>query len=551
MLRKEKEMKHLLNTRIILLAAATCFICSGLTSAREAVDLYSISAGTIKDPDIVSSMRIPVVDKEITLSARVRGKGKHPVDVRFTIESPGLDKVTVWAKPSLVQDKDGSYTDYEAVWKPSKTGFYDFKVVIDPYGKSSDSVTSNNSAAILLPVTWRNIELIPWGQQPYCKWVGTSVPVGMKGVGSKKNNAVLADDIAYWKRRGSRTLGFIYCRPRSQMEKTAEQMIEYFVEKADAYAEMGCDGLIIDETGSYPDEEGFEFIRRFGVACDKIHKKHPNLQVYNWIGGPMHREEVEIARRNGHILLAETYESFHHGTYGPTFPNFISNRVERIGNSWDHKKGLIALGVSGDCGRAFRPQFENNVRLCRKLGPEMPGICFYALPSLEKGESYEGSWPQFADFLAMKYFIKPVLVVRDNDIWLSDFDPAPKEDIALQLRIHNIGGMAARNVRVNCYARNVSSNKRTLLAKAVIPEIGNGSKALEKDTSTKKLKDHRMINGTKYPASSVKVFLNRALVDLSWKPKKAGYYKIEVELQSSDDYTILEGLAAKTIIVKK
>ena len=30
----------------------------------------------------------------------------------------------------------------------------------------------------------------------------------------------------------------------------------------------------------------------------------------------------------------------------------------------------------------------------------MPAICFYALPSLEKGESYEGSWPQFADFLA-------------------------------------------------------------------------------------------------------------------------------------------------------
>ena len=517
----------------------------------QAGDLYSISAGTIKDPDIVSSMRIPVVDKEITLSVRVRGKGKHPVDVRFTIESPGLDKVTVWAKPSLVQDKDGSYTDYEAVWKPSKTGFYDFKVVIDPYGKSGDSVTSNNSAAILLPVTWRNIELIPWGPQPYCKWVGTSVPVGMKGVGSKKNNAVLADDIAYWKRRGTRTLGYIYCRPGSQMEKTAEQMIEYFVEKADAYAEMGCDGLIIDETGSYPDEQGFEFIRRFGVACDEIYKKYPHLQVYNWIGGPMHREEVEIARRNAHILLAESYETFHHGTYGPTFPNFISNRVERIGNSWDHK-GLIALGTGRSCGREFRSHIENNVRLCRKLGPELPGIQYYVIRPLEEGAPYKGSFQEFLDDISIKYFIKPVLMVEENDIWLSNFDPTRKEKVSLQVRIHNIGGMAAKNVKAEFYARNMDTNKREVIATIVIPKIGNGMRIIE-DKNPESI-EYKVLDGTKYPVAhwygKSKVLLNRALADLMWTPPKAGYYRIEVELQHSKQYTVLEGFAKRIVTVR-
>ena len=42
---------------------------------------------------------------------------------------------------------------------------------------------------------------------------------------------------------------------------------------------------------------------------------------------------------------------------------------------------------------------------------------------------------------------------------------------------------------------------------------------------------------------------NRALVDTTWKPRRPGYYRIEVELEPSNQYTILEGLAERTIIV--
>lgn len=48
-------------------------------------DLYSISPGSIEDPDIVWSRSIPVVKEKLTISARVRSKGEHPVEVRGEI----------------------------------------------------------------------------------------------------------------------------------------------------------------------------------------------------------------------------------------------------------------------------------------------------------------------------------------------------------------------------------------------------------------------------------------------------------------------------------
>lgn len=56
------------------------------------VDLYSIAEGRVDDPDIAWSRRIPAVNEEITISARVRGTGVHPVPVQFALEATGAAK---------------------------------------------------------------------------------------------------------------------------------------------------------------------------------------------------------------------------------------------------------------------------------------------------------------------------------------------------------------------------------------------------------------------------------------------------------------------------
>jgi hypothetical protein len=94
-----------------------------------------------------------------------------------------------------------------------------------------------------------------------------------------------------------------------------------------------------------------------------------------------------------------------------------------------------------------------------------------------------------------------------------------------------------------------------LLQDTVIPAIGNGKLMLPRDDEPAS-REHRVIDGTKHPImvwgddNATCIFLDRALVDASWTPRRLGYHTIEVELQPSEDYTVLEGSATKTVIVE-
>ncbi len=525
--------------------AGRSLISEALADSR---DLYSISPGSVDKPDIVWSRVIAVVKEKLTISARVRGKGKHPVEVRFILEAPDLPKVTLPAK--LVPQKEGEkeYADYQASWQPGQAEIYQLTVQVDPAKKSRDQVRKNNTATVILPVVWKELHVIAWGPTKHMKWltgVAQQFPRGREDV---------IPELPYWNRRGIKVLGFMYTHEATWMErKDAEKLIKAIVGQAGRYSAAGCQGLIIDETGSYRTPEGLEFIRRFGLAYDRIREKYPHLQVYNWISGPLHPEEIEIGRRNRHIVMGESYEAIHSRS-APDWISFLERRVERlIGHESFAPNAIIALGTGSDCGRRFWPQIEDSVRLCRKLGPGMPGIQYYQTKYLKEGEAYEGSFLEFLDRLTFEYFIKPVLVVRENDIWASDYSPRRKESVSLQVRLHNIGGIPAKKVRAKVYARHLESGKRSLLINTLVPQIGNGYEDIieEKVTSI----DHKVIKGTKHPIRRTDkrtgVMLNRALVDTTWKPSGSGYYQIEVELEPSNQYTILEGRAEKTIIVGK
>ncbi len=530
---------HFLPLLIALVVGLSTLLCP--TTGVSADDLYSISPGTISEPDIVWSQRIPVVDEKITISARVRGPGEHPVDVRFMIEGADGAKVARWAQPvQTAQDNTSQYVDYEADWKPQQTGFYTVTVEVDPRGNSADSVTDNNTATVTIPVTWRELHILAWGPQKDCRWVGTANP------------AWDADDIAYWHRRGTKALGFMSPLQGNLMKLSEEEMIENLVNGAAQHVEAGRDGLILDETGSYPNDEGFEYIRRFGKAFKIIREKYPDLRVYNWIGGEIQREEWEVARANRHVLMPEVYPDLFDRVFDSHyFEPYLQRRLPNL--SIDHITAIPALGLGGDCGRRFWPQIESNVRLGRTIAPGLPGICYYACTYLGEGESYEGSFQQFLDRLTLTYFIKPVIMIKEEDIWLDSYSPQRSDPVAVQVRVHNIGGMAATDVGVKIYARHLGTNQRTLLQDTVIPAIGNGTLTIPRGDDAAS-RDHRVIDGTKHPivgytSDTDCAFLDRALLDATWTPQRSGYYAIEVEVQPSTDHTVLEGFAKKTIVV--
>lgn len=258
---------------------------------------------------------------------------------------------------------------------------------MDSDNQADDPKAGNNAATVTLPVVWRELHIIPWGQTKHLKWI-TGMPREFP------RNRTDFSELEYFRRRGIQVLGYMYTVERNFMKKlTVQETIDVIVERAGEYAAAGASGLIIDETGSYGTPDGFEWIRRFGLAYDAVRERYPRLKVYNWIAGPLHREEIEIGARNGHIMMGECYEQIH-GRYGPSWRTRLRSYIDKLG-----PRNIIALGCGSDCGRQFGPQIESSVRIIRELGPDMPGIQYYQVPYLQEGESYSGSIHEFVDGL--------------------------------------------------------------------------------------------------------------------------------------------------------
>ena len=459
-------------------------------------DLYSVVSGPIEDPDIAWAPRIPFVGQRVSVCARIRAEGHHPVEVRFVVTGPDTHIVRS-GRPLTHADPNGQYVEYRTHWQANQPGFYTLTVQVDPNHRTSDTCCQNNTSSVLIPVTWQELHIICWGPRRDCQWVGTGMPAGMSG----KLDDPSPEEVAYWHRRGTKVLGYMYTIERDLMQLSETEMIEHIVRSAGKFTALDCDGLIIDETGSYPTPEGLEFIRRFGEAYNQVRQRYPHMRVYNWIAGGLMDPELNIARRNGHVLMGETYEAIH-GREGPVFPEFVAQRVSRL----RLVGGIIALGVGGDCGFPDPAIVENSVRLCRRLGPELPGICYYsaAFPA------------QSLDRITFDYFIKPVVTIAAEDLIVREQPPAVGQTAHVVVKVHNIGGMPAQNVGVSLYARDLTTGQRTVLAQQTIAQLGNG------------------------PQGSVEVAA-------PWPAAHAGQYQVEAELRPSADYTILDGFACRSV----
>ena len=106
---KEKMTLFVLAILVLTLGLAVPFV----SAQAGDDDLYSISPGSIEDPDIVWSRSIAVVKEKLYISARVRGRGEHPVEVQFILEAPDLPKVTLPAKLIPQEEGEKEYQENE------------------------------------------------------------------------------------------------------------------------------------------------------------------------------------------------------------------------------------------------------------------------------------------------------------------------------------------------------------------------------------------------------------------------------------------------------
>jgi hypothetical protein len=502
---------------------------------------FSISTGSIEEPDISVTPRIPVVNEKLKIFAKVRGNTEL-IPVKFVFITPDGTQIILDGRAETFDTENG-FVDYACEWTPSGTGFHRLQVEIHPPNTDAESVE------IVFPVVWTRMHVLSWHNPESCRWVGTGVYVP-------------EDETAffpYWRRRGSKVLGLMHICVFELCKLSREEIIKTVVSRAETIAGLGYDGILIDELGSYANESRIKHVAILDEAFQIVNKRFPDLQVYNWTSGGMLREEACMAQKNGHVLMTEIYAEHLISNFGThSFPKHLEHRFEVIRNSdalFNHNSkscAIAALGVGGVCGSCQKPVVEERIRMIKRIAPEAPGICYYpGGPAKKYWNDKNFNYQAFLDELFEKYFINPVIMLRESAIMPKNSDFKAKQLNKIIVQVHNCGGMKAKNIRINLSARHLKTNVVQDIAVQVIPEISNGiikKERLEFDGD--EYFDTVKINETTYPISWPSesnyrpwgnIYADRALVEFEWKPDKSGYWEILAEVIPDGNYTVLDG----------
>lgn len=507
-------------------------------------------AGMIK-PEINLSTVIPVVNQELEI--RLDGLPSDEKEVVFSLTGEGKE---------IIKEKIASVNGkIVKKWTPTKTGFYTARF---EYGAKNAS----NKISFEFPVVWRELYFICWPPLDQHKEPDKTLRYFSSYVIclDKKSDQYLPY-LAYWKSKGSKVLmytgGWLLPDGTSHdslwdteiyKDKTENEAIDEKVKQWSAPMKNGFDGIFIDEFGSYPNPKDLRLVGLIARAFLKLRKENPDMLIFPAISGALLPEESISYKFAGCVALLESYEYCWVDAFGThNYQKYLEQRIETARNTdLIYEKGrkhaaIILLGSGGTHEDISAAQVEDQVRYIKKTAPEMPGIGFYS--GKRKWLTDMGIY-ELAEDVALKYYIKPVIDVRD--IWFSDYAPSAGKELEIFARIHNLGGMDAKGVKVKLYANSVGGGRKQIGEK-VIKKIGCGFvtvKRTEKGKSDESY-EYYEINGNKHGLfyDSTSFSIDRTTVRMLWKPVEKGYYTITAEVEPSDNYTILDGVMKKDICV--
>lgn len=484
-------------------------------------------------PEITLSNVVPVVNQELEI--RLWNLASTEKEAAVVIAYEGKDILR-----EEIKSVDGRFTKK---WTPAETGFY-----------TASFKSKQGETTLEFPVVYKEIYFYIWPNitpsEKNLKYLSSYIGCEEK-------------DIAYWKSRGSRTLAYIY-QPggRIDMEKDEEEVINQLAAKWSAPIKQGYDGIFIDEFGGYPLPDSLRMVERTRKALIKLRKENPDMLIFPANSGALLREAAISYKYSDSIALLETYNNCFEQAFGThSFKQHLDYRIMVARNTdliyeRGRKHGaIILLGMGCNGGGMLIPHLEDMVRYTKKTAPEMPGIGFY-VGGREKQWTIDVGLRQAAEDFCLKYYIKPVVDMRE--IWLSNHTPAAGEEIDIFVRVHNLGGMDAKNVKVRLYAVESGSGKKIPIGKEIIiKKIGTGyvDIKLARQDKPQTYYEYQEINGNTYPIFQTVpqgtniIFIDRTTVKVSWESRKKGYYTITAELEPSDNYTILDGIMKKDICV--
>jgi len=509
-----------------------------------AVMLYtnlSLAGGVTSNAttEITLSSAIPVVNQELEIRLNAPPAGVTEASLSILHDGKSVTNETLKLADGKITKK----------WIPDQTGFY---TAAFRFQAGSQEI----NARLDFPVVWRDLYFFCWHTNASSRRCLSSL------VCCKE------EDIPYWKSRGSKTLAFIsFGGAKIDMEHDEQEVVDRTVMKWSAPLRKGYDGIFIDEFGSYPLPEQLKMLERAGKVLIKLRKENPDMLIVPAAGGALLREEAIYFKYSGSVALLESYDTCLEHAFGThSFRQHLDHRI-MVARNTDliYQRGrkhaaVILLGVGCDGGGMLIPQLEDQVRYVKRIAPEMPGIGFYT-------GSASGQWAEdsglmdAAEEMCMRYYIKPVVDVRE--LWLSDYSPRVGEAVEVLARVHNSGGMDAKEVKLRIHVFEADRSVKTPSGDEItIPELGTGYVSIAGKfknqqeavaAGERKKYEYQNIAGNVYPIfTAYKENLiprDRHVVKTTWTPKSEGMHTVVVEVIPSEGYTTLDASARLEVYV--
>ncbi len=485
---------------------------------------------------LLVSPAVPVADRPVRVYVSERAASGQ---VRFVITSEATGEV--------VAEQDGAELEHGfgiEVTLP-ETGYY--------VATAGTNGASEAQWKLRFPVVYRDFHFGIWPDlQPEehgLRFLAADVIVP----GADKNPEL----VAAWRARGSKVLGATFTGGRQIKADDSEEVnIERLVSAWTRSFAEGCDGIWIDEFGAYPTEGGMRKVRIFNAALKQFREANPDALIYVAVAGDPAPELAAGIKAADAVAQLETYESWLTAAFAThRYYEYLDTRID-VARRTDliqeinrSNAAVILMGYDGLHGGTGRAQLEEAVRYSRLKAPAMPGMAFYA--SRRTWEWLRDTEIRsFINDLMERYFIQPVLEV--NSFWLERQTPVAGQPVEVTVRVHNIGGMQARNVNVHLYASPVGLNERHEVGTVTLDKVGVGQIDVA-DKSLSEATDYRFeeIGGEQVPIFNAygTVSQDRESAKFAWTPEAGGAYVLHAVIEASEGITLIKGVLSRDVVV--
>jgi hypothetical protein len=513
------QEKRMLQRTIVLIALT--MIC-----------LSGVRAGAAEE--LLLSEPLPVVNRALRIYLPQAEVGKARVEVRLE------------ATREIVAQQDAAELGGKVgvEFTPAKTGYY--------IATARSAGAPARECTLRFPVVGRDLKFTVWPplepQESHLRNLSSHVIV----IAADKN----PQTVAFWRERGSRVLAATFTGGRQiDLANTDEANIEKLVQTWAKAAPEGSDGIYIDELGAYPTEDGLHKIRIMNQALQRYRAENPHKLMYAAVAGAILPELSAGLKAANASALLEIYEPWVVAAFGThRYYDYIDQRIQ-VARHTDliYERGrsnsaVIFLGAEGMHGGVTKPQLEDAVRYIRKQAPEMPGIAFYSSGKTQKWLQETGM-RLFLDELCERYFVQPV--VELNGLWPDHAELRAGRQTPVQVRVDNVGGMEARQVRVRLYATAMRTGRREQVGEVTLDRVGVGSSEVVDKSLEDKDYRIREMDGRPVPVFNIpsQIAHDRALTTFYWTPRSGGAYTLQAVIEPNPQFTVLEGVLQKSVSV--